>query len=408
MRQGAASPFFAALLAALLLMSVPVSAAAQSFQSFVNGLWPEAQARGVSQATFQQAFAGVAPDPAVLQAASRQPEFVKPVWEYLEGAVSAERMANGRRLAQQYQPLLDAIEARFGVDRYVVLAIWGMESSYGAVLNNPKIVKPVIQSLATLAFQGGQRAAFGREQLLAALQILERGDVAPARMTGSWAGAMGHTQFIPTTYNSYAVDLDGDGRRDIWSSIPDALGSTAHYLRRSGWEPGKTWGYEVALPQGFDYRLADRKTERTLAEWERFGIRRTAGRGFPRPSDRAKLVLPAGARGPAFLMLGNFDAILKYNNSTAYGLGVGHLADRIRGGGDFAQSWPKGERPLSRVQTEEMQRLLSQRGFSTGGVDGKVGPNTQEAVRAYQASVGLTPDGYPTLALLERLQGSTR
>ncbi|MEM6665270.1 MAG: lytic murein transglycosylase, partial [Pseudomonadota bacterium] len=350
-----------------LAMVAPVgfsgSAEAQSFSQWVNSFWPEARRAGVSRAIYDQALQGVTPDQSVLRAASRQPEFVKAVWDYLDGAVSSARIQRGRALAGQHKGTLDAIEARYGVDRFVLLAIWGMESSYGAVLDNNNIVKPVIRSLATLAYQGGQRSDFGRQQLIAALQILQRGDVSPSRMTGSWAGAMGHTQFIPTTYNAHAVDFDGDGRRNIWYSIPDALASTANYLRQSGWEPGKTWGYEVVLPQGFNYALADRKTVRTLAEWSRFGITRTRARAFPRPGDQAKLVLPAGARGPSFLMLPNFDAILKYNNSTSYALGVGHLADRIRGGGNFAQGWPRGDRPLTRSEREELQNLLARRGF---------------------------------------------
>ncbi len=400
---------FRGLFAGLMLIAILVmpSPAAADFNQWVREFWPTARANGISEQTFNRAFANVAPDPSVIKAASHQAEFVKPIWEYLDSAVSDKRVANGRRMKAQHSRVLDAVEAKYGVDRHVLLAIWGMESSYGAVLDNPRIVKPVIRSLATLAYQGGRRSRFGREQLIAALKILERGDITPERMTGSWAGAMGHTQFIPTTFNAYAVDFDGDGRRDIWSNVADALGSTAHYLRRSGWEPGKTWGYEVVLPEGFNYALADRKTRRSLAEWSKFGIKRTRNRDFPRLDDQAMLIVPAGANGPAFLMLKNFNAILRYNNATSYAIGVGHLADRIRGGSGFAQSWPRGDTPLTRTQRRELQQVLTSRGFSLGDIDGKIGPKTQAAIRAFQKSQGLIPDGYASLMLLQRLQSGS-
>ena len=384
----------------------PETARANGFETWVANFWPTAQAAGISRATFDRAFAGVQPDPEVIRLANRQPEFSKPIWEYLSSAVSQNRIENGIAKIKENAAWLDTIEKRYGVSKYIIVAIWGMESSYGAVLENKRVVRPTIRSLATLAYQGGPRTDFGREQLIAALQILERGDVSPDRMYGSWAGAMGHTQFIPTTYNSYAVDADGDGRRNIWGSIPDALASTANYLKASGWRSGETWGYEVALPQGFDYALADESTERTVQEWVNLGIRRTRGRAFPRANDIATLILPAGSRGPAFLMLGNFSAIKTYNNSTSYAMGVGHLADRLLGVQPFERAWPVNDTPLSRTQVEEMQTLLTQKGFSTGGVDGRVGPMTRSAVRTYQRSVGLTPDGYPTLALLTRLRSS--
>ena len=400
---------FRGLFAGLMLIAILVmpSPAAADFNQWVREFWPTARANGISEQTFNRAFANVAPDPSVIKAASHQAEFVKPIWEYLDSAVSDKRVANGRRMKAQHSRVLDAVEAKYGVDRHVLLAIWGMESSYGAVLDNPRIVKSVIRSLATLAYQGGRRSRFGREQLIAALKILERGDITPERMTGSWAGAMGHTQFIPTTFNAYAVDFDGDGRRDIWSNVADALGSTAHYLRRSGWEPGKTWGYEVVLPEGFNYALADRKTRRSLAEWSKFGIKRTRNRDFPRLDDQAMLIVPAGANGPAFLMLKNFNAILRYNNATSYAIGVGHLADRIRGGSGFAQSWPRGDTPLTRTQRRELQQVLTSRGFSLGDIDGKIGPKTQAAIRAFQKSQGLIPDGYASLMLLQRLQSGS-
>jgi lytic murein transglycosylase len=265
-------------------------------------------------------------------------------------------------------------------------------------------VKPVIRSLATLACGDPNRAGFWREQLHAALQIVDRGEITPDRMTGSWAGAMGHTQFIPTTYLSHAVDFDGDGRRDMWGSVPDALASTANYLKASGWRSGESWGYEVALPQGFDYALADDTTERPLSEWTQLGVRLPHGGDFPGIDAKAVLTLPAGARGPAFLLLPNFRVILRYNNSTAYAVSVGHLADRLRGGAAFVQPWPRDDRTLTMSERRELQRLLGAHGFPVGEPDGRLGPKTRAGVRAYQSSVDLTPDGYADPLLLERLK----
>jgi membrane-bound lytic murein transglycosylase B len=279
-----------------------------------------------------------------------------------------------------------------------------MESSYGAVLDNPKVVKPVIRSLATLACGDPDRAGFGQEQLVAALQILQKGDVSLERMTGSWAGAMGHTQFIPTTYLAHAADFDRDGKRDIWGTIPDALASTANYLRHSGWRAGETWGYEVELPSGFDYALADETTARPVAEWARLGVRRADGRAFARSDERAGLMLPAGAKGPAFLTLPNFRAILHYNNANSYALAVGHLADRIRGGSAFAHAWPREDRQLAMDERIELQNLLAQRGYESGSRDGRLGPKSRAAIRAFQRTVGMAADGYPSAPLLERLR----
>ena len=291
------------------------------------------------------------------------------------------------------------MEVKSGVDRHVIIAIWGMETSYGTFLGDMN----VIRSLATLAYRGS-RKDFGRTQLLAALKILQQGDITAAKMTGSWAGAMGHTQFIPTTYRAHAVDFDGDGKRDIWNNIPDALASAANYLRVSKWRTGETWGYEVAVPRGFNYALSGTKTVKTLRQWQRLGLKRIRGQRFPRPGDRASLIVPAGARGPAFLVLNNFRSILRYNNATAYALAVGHLSDRIRGFPAFVRPWPSDDRPLARDQREELQRRLSAKGYATGGVDGVLGRQTRAAVRAYQRAVGLPVDGYPSLKLLERLR----
>ena len=398
-------------IAALALVTVAAAcisgqagAEGDDFSSCVARLWPQARAKGVSQAVFDRAFQGVTMDPEVLAVARKQPEFVKPIWEYLDSAVSESRIATGRAKAAEWARTLEAIERSYGVDRHVVLAVWGMESSYGAILDNPKVVKPVIRSLATLACGDPDRAGFGREQLAAALQILQKGDVTLERMTGSWAGAMGHTQFIPTTYLAHAADFDRDGKRDIWGTIPDALASTANYLRHSGWRAGETWGYEVELPPSFDFALADETTVRPVSEWVRLGIRRAGGRAFARFDERASLMLPAGAKGPAFLILPNFRAILHYNNAQSYALAVGHLADRIRGGAAFVHAWPRSDRPLAMEERIEVQNLLAQRGYESGSRDGRLGPKSRAAIRAFQRNVGMLADGYPSPLLLERLR----
>lgn len=378
--------------------------ALSSSENCITGVEELARARGISQATIVQSLTGLSSDPGVLAAPQQQAEFVRPIWEYIDRAVTDARITTGQGKLVEWAPVLDAVENRFGVDRHILVAIWGVESSYGAVLDDVAIVRPVIRSLATLACGDQQRASFWRDELVAALQIIEHGDAPSDQMTGSWAGAMGHTQFMPTTYQRYAIDFDGDGRRNIWRSVPDALASTANYLKASGWRSGEGWGYEVELPDGFDYSLADETTERPLSSWMQSGVRLVDQR-LSTPADvKAVLLLPTGARGPAFLLLPNFQAILRYNTAMAYALSVAHLSDRLRGGPPFVRSWPREDRVLTTDERKELQNLLAGRGFEVGGVDGKVGPKTRAAVRAYQASVGLVPDGYADAALLERVK----
>lgn len=279
------------------------------------------------------------------------------------------------------------------------MAIWGLESNYGLSRGD----RSVIQALTTLAFQGSRRD-YGRTQLIAALKILQRGDVTPKAMSGSWAGAMGHTQFIPTTYNVFAVDHDGDGRRDIWETPVDALASTANYLSKSGWVTGETWGYEVVLPKGFNFVEARSTVRKPIAEWLARGVVRADGRKFDAWATEGSILLPAGAQGPAFLVFKNFRAILRYNNASAYALAVGHLADRLRGQGPLVTSWPRDDLPLTTAQKRELQERLAAKGFYKGGVDGMIGSGTQDAIRDYQHRLGLEPDGYPSAGLLERLR----
>ncbi len=383
------------------LGATPVLGANAAFTRWVDQIWPQARKKGIKRNTFTRAFKGVSPDPDVLERAEHQPEFVKPIWDYLTSAVSEKRIAKGREMLREHGPLLRDIEARYGVARHILLAIWGMETTYGTFMGD----KNVIRSLATLAFDGSRRS-FGRSQLLAALQILQRGDISPARMTGSWAGAMGHTQFIPTTYNLYAVDFTGDGRRNIWGSRADALASAANYLKASKWRPGETWGYEVDLPRGFDYALSGRKRIKTLAQWQTLGVKRAKGKDFPRPGDRASIILPAGAKGPAFAVINNFHTLLRYNNATSYALAVGHLADRIRdpNATGFAKPWPVDYLPLARDERFELQRLLAARGLLRGKVDGVLGSATRAALRAYQKANGMAVDGYPSVVVLKHLR----
>jgi lytic murein transglycosylase len=294
------------------------------------------------------------------------------------------------------------MEARYGVPKQYLTAIWGLETSYGAIMGGFN----VFEALATLAFEG-RRMRFGREQLLAALRIVEEGHKDPERMTGSWAGAMGHTQFIPTTFLQYAVDGDGDGRRDMWDSLEDVFASTASYLAEADWRKGERWGREVLLPPGFDHAFTGMDKARPLTEWRERGIRMTSGALIPAVDDmEGAIILPAGADGPAFMVYPNFRSIMRYNNSTAYALAIGHLADRIVGAGGIEGDWPRDDRPLTRSEREEMQRLLNELGHDAGPVDGILGAQTRAAVRAFQKGADLPPDGYASARLLERLRAA--
>lgn len=366
-----------------------------SFSAFVAALWPEAQQRGVTRATFESAFAGVTPDPKIIELTRKQSEFVKPIWEYVNGAVTSTRIEQGAEAASRWSSAIAAAESRYGVERSVILGIWGMETNFGSFTGG----KDVIRSLATLAHEQ-YRGEFFRDELLTALVILQQGHVDREDMKGSWAGAMGQTQFMPSSFMKFAVDADGDGHKNIWTSIPDAMASTANYLRQHGWTQGLPWGFEVQLPDGFDWRMQSG----SFGAWRNAGLKRADGSAMPR-SGEATLFLPAGARGPAFLITSNFAVIKRYNSSDAYAIGVGHLGDRVMGGEAIAARWPVGERQLDRGQRLEVQRQLNRLGFDVGEPDGKLGSKTREAVRNFQQTRGLVPDGYPTVALLEALRG---
>ncbi|GJD97872.1 lytic murein transglycosylase [Methylobacterium iners] len=387
--------------------SPAITWASGSFEVCLQELASTARDRDVPQGVITERLLGLAADPDVLAATRNQAEFEKPIWAYLDAGVTEARIREGQQKLQEWALTLEGIEHRFGIDRYTLVAFWGVESSYGAVLDNASVVRPVIRSLATLACGDASRSGYWRDELIAALQISGNGDVAPERFTGSWAGAMGHTQFMPRVYLAQAVDFDGDGNRDIWTSVPDALASTANYLKATGWQPGERWGAEVVLPEGFDYALADEVTERSLSEWRQLGVR-PANASLAPTSDttRATLVLPMGARGPAFLLMQNFRAILRYNTALAYALTVAHLSDRLRGAPALARDWPRSDVFLTLEERRDLQTRLTERGYPVGGIDGKVGPRTRAAIRAYQAAIGLPPDGYADASLLTRIKAA--
>lgn len=378
---------------------VQVAGDDQGLQRWIQGFRGRAQAKGISAATFDRAFRGVRYDPDVVRRDRNQSEFTKTIWEYLDSAASDSRIENGKAALRKHRRLLERIEARYGVDKEVVVAVWGLESAYGTFKGD----LPLIGSLATLAYDG-RRGPFFESQLIAALKILQAGDTTPGNMKGSWAGAMGHTQFIPTSYLAYAVDFTGDGKRDIWSDDPaDALASTAAYLARFGWQTGRPWGVEVRLPQGFDYSQTGDRVKKSVADWNALGVRTWDGGALP-DHGTASVLLPGGARGAAFLIFRNFQVIERYNAADAYVIGVGHLADRLKGGPPIQAAWPRDDRALVVAERRELQERLTKAGFDTQGVDGKIGPNTIAAVKAFQRSIGMVPDGYPSLEILRRLR----
>lgn len=364
------------------------------FDIFLQRLWPLAQARGISRATFDLAFRGVTPDPSIVALTKKQSEFSAPIWGYLNSAVGGTRIPRGRDAAAQHAGVLAQIEARYGVPKEIVLGIWGMETNYGSFTGD----KDTIRSLATLAHVR-YRGDFFRDELLTALELIQKGHVERGELRGSWAGAMGHTQFMPSSYMKYAADWTGDGHADIWRSTSDALASTANYLKGHGWVPGLPWGLEVNLPQGFDHRLS-KGSFSTLAA---AGVRRADGRPLP-SSGEGRLFYPAGHTGPVMLLTANFDVIKSYNSSDAYALAVGHLGDRIMGRPAIQGDWPVKAPRLDMAGTRDLQRRLKALGLYNHDADGRIGTGTREAVRQYQLRAGEIADGWPTPALLARLR----
>ncbi len=371
-----------------------------SFPDWVVAFRQRAGAAGITETTLDAALKDLRYLPKVVERDRNQSEFTKTLWDYLDSAASDARIANGQKALAKHLRSLEAIERRYGVDKEIVAAIWGLESAYGAFRGDT----PILSALASLAYDP-RRSVFFETQLIGALRIIQSGDVTVPEMTGSWAGAMGHTQFMPTSFLDYAVDFDGDGKRDIWSDDPsDALASTAAYLAGFGWTKDQPWGVEVRLPEGFEYELANRSILKSPADWGRLGVVGTDGRAVP-GHGAGSILLPAGAQGAAFMIFDNFAVLERYNTADAYVIGVGHLADRIKGGGPIVAKWPRQDRALTGDERRELQERLTGAGFSTQGVDGKIGPNTIDAIRGFQRAAGLIPDGYASLALLKRLRG---
>jgi lytic murein transglycosylase len=370
----------------------------QRFAAWVANFRASAQAQGIDDTTLHAAFDDVHYLARVVELDRAQPEFTRTVWEYLDATVSPQRVARGLDKLRQVRAPADDTAARYGVPPPILLAIWGIESNYGDFTGST----PTIDALATLGFDG-RREGWARGQLIAALKILQSGDIPRAQMMGSWAGAMGQTQLLPSNFLAYAIDADGDGRRDIWGSAADVMASTANFLVRSGWRAGEPWLIEVRLPPDFDLGRADAQTRQHSAQWAAEGVRHVDGGALPELADAAVL-LPAGARGPAFLVGANFRTILRYNNSINYALAVSLLAQRIAGSPGVQAAWPRDLRALSRSQLLELQTALNARGFDSGAPDGLLGPATRDALRRFQRSIGVPPDGYPTLEMLQRLQ----
>lgn len=363
-----------------------------SFRAFLTALWPDAQKRGVTRATFDGALNGLTPDAEVLGLTKRQPEYNQPIGVYLKSRLTSGLLAGGKRNAEKWADTLAAVEAKYGVDKNIVLAIWGLETNYGGFSGG----KDVIRSLATLA-QARYRDDFFRNELLAALEILEQEHITRAKMRGSWAGAMGQAQFIPSSFLKFAVDFSGDGRRDIWNDVPDVLASIANYMKEHGWQRGVPWGFEVTVPAGFDYR----KSRATFPEWQALGIRRADGRALPK-NGNGIMFFPSGASGPAFLVTGNYETIKRYNLSDAYSLTVAGTADRLRGQAGFRGTWPEAV-PLNRDQRIRMQKLMRAQGYPVSNVVGQIDFDLRDQIRILQVKFSMLPDGFPTEAFLQSL-----
>jgi len=376
-----------------------IRAAAVNFPSCLERMWPLAARRGVSQHTYRTYTASLTPDLRIMDLLDNQPEFTKSFWDYLDVLVTDERIRKGREILEKHRATFDAVERAYGVDRHVIAAIWGVETNYGTIGGD----RPVLRSTATLACIG-RRQAYFRDEFLATMEILQHGDVRPEKLVGSWAGAFGPTQFMPTAFKRFAVDFDHDGRRDVIDSMPDLIASTANNLKKDGWVTGQTWGYEVVVPANFNFLLSENHRTMSLREWERHGISRANGQPFARGDDMAFLLVPAGVQGPGFLMLANFRAIMKYNPAEAYALAIGHLSDRLRGGGPFVQAWPRYEKVLSRAERLELQELLARHGYDVGEPDGRLGSRTRSAIRHFQSRMGRVPDGFASASVLEQLR----
>ena len=374
----------------------------ESLGRLYSALDAQATRYGVSPVTIRLALSDFTPNPQVSKRNANQPEHVRTTGDYLAALVTTERIELGRSKLKEHRATLVEVNRKYRVDPDILVALWGIESRFGTRPGK----RPVVRSLATLALNDARRRTYWQRELLHALRIVEHGDIPLARLVGSWAGAMGHTQFMPSSFHNFAVDFDGDGRRDIWRSAADALASAANYLARSGWQPREPWGFEILLPANFDYSNSGPKRSRSVEAWRALGVSRPAGRAWPTSRGRFRLLLPAGADGPAFLVGRNFKALLRYNPATSYALSVGHLADRLAGKPPIHGAWPT-EAPLSSTERRELQHALNRLGFDTGGQDGLIGKLTRAAIRSYQKAANLTEDGYPGRKLLQRIRAES-
>jgi lytic murein transglycosylase len=389
----------ALLVLAGFVATSPASAQAD-FGSCLAGLKFQAAAKGISGQAFDVATRGVTPDLTILDLMSNQPEFKTAIWDYLAALVDDERVQDGRAAMRQWGQALAAAEARFGVDRHAIAGVWGVESNFGKDIGG----RPLVQSLSTLVCYAPRRNEYFKGELMATLKIVQDGDINPANLRGSWAGAFGHTQFMPSTFQRLAVDGDGDGRRDIMASVPDAVHSTANFLKKAGWVNGLPWGYEVRLPANFNSGMAGRKNKKPLSTWAAMGVRRVDGRPLE-GSYAAGILIPAGVNGPAFVVTKNFDAVYSYNAAESYGLAIALLGDRLKGQPGIQTAWPTDDPPLSRAQRRELQTLLTARGYDVGEPDGKIGSKTREAIKDVERRIGLEPRGRPGGKVLQALRG---
>ena len=395
-RPGKTATLSLGMAAALLTLSAPARA---DFEDCLAGLQAQAAAQGISAQTFRAATTGIAYDPKVLELSQAQPEFKTPIWDYMAALVDEERVDDGKAAMRQHAQALASAEARYGVDRHTIAAVWGVESNFGKNLGK----MPLVQSFATLICANHRRKDFFKGELMATLKIIERGDIDPSRLTGSWAGAFGQTQFMPTTYQRLAVDGDGDGRRDLVDSVPDAVASTANFLRVAKWNNGQPWGYEVKVPRGFNAGAAGRKNKKAVAHWASHGVTRIDGRPLSGEGP-VGILLPAGSDGPAFLVTKNFDALYSYNAAESYGLAIAVLSDRLRGRAGIQAEWPTDDPPLSRAERRDLQARLTKRGFDVGEPDGKVGSKTRDAIKEVERSLGMPATGRPGAKVLEALR----
>ena len=385
--------FLLTLIASLMLGTLAHAQGQQTFQQFLDELWPDAKAKGITRQTFDIGFKGVTPDDRVSAAIKRQPEYGKPFGDYVNSVANQRRINEGQRKAAQLKDLFDRVEKQFQVEREIIIAIWGIETDFG----NAKDRWDVIRSLSTLAYIR-YRPPYFRNELLVALKIMQDGHISRGNMLSSWAGAMGQTQFMPTNFVDYAIDFSGDGRADIWNNVPDVMGSTGNYLKKYGWVPKLPWGFEVTVPANFDYR----KSRAKFSEWEKLGVRRADGKPYPPDADGI-LFFPAGHKGPAFIATHNFENLKEYNNSDAYAIAVGHMADRIAGGPPLKPAWPADDHQLSRDARIALQRKLASFGCKVPKFEGHIDFELRDCIRTEQVKFNMVPDGTPTPALLEKL-----